>query len=415
MLNRWFFSKFKEVISKPYVHILFGARQTGKSTLINALLPKESLRVNFADPAQRNRHISRPAELAEMCRALPQSPGPHYIFIDEAQLVPSVFDTVQYLYDEDKLRWRFVLCGSSARRLRLSGTNLLPGRSIMHRLFPLITIEQPPILAQPNVQINQVLPLQIGEDEIFTGNFEAWDLENRLAFGSLPGIVTAEPKIRGDILKTYAIVYLEEEIRREAYVKDWAAFLRFVQFAAAESGKMMNFASVSNHTGVSLPTVKSYYQLLEDMFVGFTVSAFTRSARKNILSTPRFFMFDTGVRHAAAGLAPSIDTVRADPDPIFEQWVGIELWKRLQYLENGRLYYQKTKAGAEVDFIIEQGKTLIPIEVKWTENPTLADARHLLSFIEEHGNDSPMGYIICRCPNPLMLHEKIKAIPWFCL
>ncbi len=415
MLNRWFFGKLKGIISKPYVHILFGARQTGKSTLINALLPKESLRINFADPVQRNRHISRPAELSEMCRALPQGSGPQYVFIDETQSVPSVFDTVQYLYDEDRQRWRFVLCGSSARRLRLSGTNLLPGRSIMHRLFPLITIEQPPFPAPTNVRTNQILPLQIEDNVTFTGKFESWDLESRLAFGALPGIVTAEPEIRGDILTTYAMVYLEEEIRREAFVKDWAAFLRFVQFAAAESGKMMNFASVSNQAGVSLPTVKSYYQLLEDMFVGFTVSAFTKSTRKNILSTPRFFVFDCGVRHAAAGLSPSIDTVRADPGPVFEQWVGIELWKRLQYLGTGRLYYQKTKTGAEIDFIIEQGSTLIPIEVKWTENPTLSDARHLLSFIEEQGNDSPMGYVICRCPHPLLLHEKILALPWFCL
>jgi predicted AAA+ superfamily ATPase len=119
------------------------------------------------------------------------------------------------------------------------------------------------------------------------------------------------------------------------------------------------------------------------LFLGFTLPAWKRSPRKQVLSTPRFFLFDLGLRHAAAGLTASEQTVLSNPGPIFEQWVGIELWKRLRYLGKGNLFYMRTKDGAEVDFIVEHGGEIIPIEVKWTENPTRSDARHLHAFMAE--------------------------------
>jgi predicted AAA+ superfamily ATPase len=151
------------------------------------------------------------------------------------------------------------------------------------------------------------------------------------------------------------------------------------------------------------------------MFIGFRVPAYAKSPRKNLLSTPKFFFFDLGIRHTAAGLEPSPETVRANPAPIFEQWVALELWKRLQYLGGGLLHYQRTRDGAEVDFIIEQGKRVIPIEVKWTEHPNLRDSRHLLKFLEDHSPSAKHGYIICRCTQPMEIHDKIIALPWFCL
>jgi predicted AAA+ superfamily ATPase len=148
------------------------------------------------------------------------------------------------------------------------------------------------------------------------------------------------------------------------------------------------------------------------MFVGFRVPAYSGSKRKGLLSTPRFYMFDIGVRHAAAGLTPARDTVMAEPGPVFEQWVGIELWKRLQYLQDGHLSYLRTKDGTEIDFVVERGGLVTPIEVKWTERPTVSDARHLLSFMKEHEGKAPHGYIICRCEYPMQLHPQITALPW---
>jgi len=134
-----------------------------------------------------------------------------------------------------------------------------------------------------------------------------------------------------------------------------------------------------------------------------------------VLSTERFFFFDLGVRHAAAELELATATVRAYPGPIFEQWVGIELWKRLQYLGTGRLNYLRTKGGLEIDFIIERGSKLIPVEVKWTANPTVQDARHLLVFLEEQKNRVAAGFLVCRCKRPMQLHDRVTALPWFAL
>jgi predicted AAA+ superfamily ATPase len=227
--------------------------------------------------------------------------------------------------------------------------------------------------------------------------------------------VTADEQDRQGLLQAYAFVHLEEEIRREALVKDWGAFVRFLQLAAVESGQILNYSNISQESGVSQPTVKGYYQLLEDMFVGLRIPAYSKSPRKNLLSTAKFIFFDLGVRHAAAGLIPSIETVKANPGPVFEQWVGLELWHRLQYLGEGKLYHQRSRNGAEVDFIIEHGGRLTPIEVKWTEHPGLNDARHLLAFLRETEPAGRQGYVICRCPRPLQLHDQITALPWFCL
>ena len=408
--DRWYAAPLAQKLTRPYVHIVFGARQTGKTTLLRSLVGSDCVAVNLADPAERSRHLAHPEELGALCRALPRKRGAHVVFVDEVQSVPSVFDSVQSLFDEDRLRWRFVLCGSSARKLRRSGANLLPGRSFLHHLLPVMLCEQPgPRPPAPQQAYPLALPAEAGSP---AHPFPPWDIEDRLAYGSLPGVVAALPMDRPEILKAFAVVHLEEEIRREALVKDWGAFVRFLQFAAISSGQLLNYATVSQETGVSQPTVKSHYQLLEDMFVGFSVPAFTRSRRKNLLRTARFTFFDLGVRHAAADLVPSLDTVRADPGHLFEQWVAIELWKRCQYQGDSRLHHFRTRDGAEVDFIVEQGKQLVPVEAKWTTNPTTSDARHLLAFIDEHPAACPHGYVVCRCPRPLALHERVTALPW---
>jgi predicted AAA+ superfamily ATPase len=405
--GRWAESRLRRSFSRSYVHVLFGARQTGKSTLLRALFPNAALWIDLSDPGQRTNYLARPETLIEECLALRQRNA--RVVIDEAQAVPAIFDAVQHLYDTHRGRFRFILSGSSARKLRVSHANLLPGRSMMHRLFPLTTAERP----SP----------QGGGDTILTAfartavssPFPAVDLEERLAFGELPGIAVARTADRAALLHAYAYIYLEEELRREALVRDWASFARFLRLAASESGGIINYAHIAGEAGVSAPTVKSHYQLLEDMFIGFSVPAFSGSTRKQVLSTPRFLFFDLGVRHAAAGLAPSRTTVMANPGPLFEQWVGIELWKRLQYLGRGSLSYLRTKAGLEIDWIVDDGKRLIPIEVKWTENPGASDARHLRSFLEEQGERAPMGYLVCRCPRPRLLAPRVTALPWHML
>jgi uncharacterized protein len=405
MYQRWFASEFQTKLSRPFVHVLFGARQTGKSTLLGQLLPADAIKLDLANPAERNRYLQQPDRLISLCQALPRREEVHTVFVDEVQAVPQLFDAVQHLYDGDKTRWRFVLCGSSARKLRTTGANLLPGRSFLHKLLPLVLQERP---SGPNA--GTVLPLS--EHASSSSAFPSASLLERLSYGDLPGVVTAEEEDRQPMLQGYAVLHLEEEVRREGLVKDWGKFQRFVQLAAHESGQIINYTAISKDSALAQPTVKAHYQLMEDMFLGFSLPAWTQSPRKQLLSTPRFFMFDLGLRHAAAGLEAGPNTVLANPGPIFEQWVGIELWKRLQYLGRGRLSYMRSKDGAEVDFILEYEDWVTPIEVKWTENPTASDARHLKTFLAENPDRAKRGYIICRCDRPLQILENVVALPW---
>jgi predicted AAA+ superfamily ATPase len=409
MIDRWIKAHLVRQIQKPFVHILFGARQTGKTTLLEEILPHPSLYYNLADPEERTRLLAQPGLFRRECEALPERSEPHFVLVDEAQTVPAVFDAVQALYDRKKTRWRFVLCGSSARKLRTAGANLLPGRSILYRLYPLILPERPPVGLQNLLPDNPLLPLT-GEKSLGS-TFPPTGIEERLAYGELPGITLLEEEDRKSVLRSFVIIHLEEEIRREALVKDWGGFVNFLRLAARESGQLVNFAAISREVGLSQPTVKSYYQLLEDMFIGFRVPAYSKSPRKNLLSTPRFFFFDLGIRHAASGVTPDLNVVRADPGRYFEQWVGIEIWKRLQYRGDGTLHHLRTKDGSEVDFIIELDGEVIPIEVKWTEKPSLRDAAGLSYFLRENPR-AKKGYVICRCARPALLSASITALPW---
>ncbi len=412
MFSRWVEPPWKKQFAAPYVHLVFGARQTGKSTLLRRLLPEAAVWLDFSRPAERAEYLRNPDLLVQRCRELLKSRRPATVVVDEAQNVPAIFDAVQHLYDSDQRRWRFVLCGSSARKLRVTGANLVPGRSLLHHLYPLVLVERPAAGGEPaRAETRSPLPLPVPGvvDEPF---FPGVELFERLTFGELPGVATAPRAQRAGLLRAYTLVYLEEELRREALVKSWPAFSRFLELAAAEAGQMTNYAGISREAGVSLPTVKAYYQLLEDMFLGFRVTAFSGSPRKSLLSTERFYFFDIGVRNAAAGLPLETAAVRANPGPVFEQWVGIELWKRLQYLGSGKLHYLRTKGGAEVDFIIARSGRLIPVEVKWTEHPSLADARHVIAFLREQPQRARHGYLICRCREPLALSEQVTALPW---
>lgn len=374
------------------------------------ILPEPALHYNLADPEERSRLLADPGVFRRECEALPASDRPQVVVVDEAQSVPAVFDAVQVLDDRDRARWRFVLCGSSARKLRLTGANLLPGRSLMHRLMPLVLTERPAPAGAFADSLVLRLPARAAR-----GAFPAADLEQRLAYGDLPGIVLAEEAQRARLLMAWATVYLEEEIRREALVRDWGAFVNFLRLAARESGNVVNYAGIAREVGLSVPTVKSHYQLLEDMFAGARIPAWSGSPRKALLSTPRFVLFDLGVCHAASGARPGPDVVRADPGRRFEQWVVLELWRRLQYLGAGRISFYRTRSGKEIDIILERPDgDVVPLEVKRTARPVPRDARHVESFVREHPA-AKEGFVVCRCPRPMRLTPNVTAIPWSAL
>lgn len=246
--------------------------------------------------------------------------------------------------------------------------------------------------------------------------FPTRSLENRLTFGDLPGIsYLSDDEDRREVLKSYAALHLEEEIRTETLIRHWPAFLHFLGLAAASSGSMLNYQGIAKEVGVSAATVQAYYQLLEDMYMGFSVPSYSGNPRKSVVSSHRFYFFDLGVRNAVSGVSVDESIVRLDPGHFFEQWVGVELFRKLSYLGEGRLYHYRTRAGAEIDFIVQRGNELIPIEAKWTDRPTTKDARHLITFMNESNGMAKKAYIICRCPLPQLLDDRIVALPWWML
>jgi len=192
MIDRWYCSALERQLRKPFVHVLFGARQTGKTTLLEHLLDRASLHINLADPEERTRLLAEPGLFRKECEALPVRSTPSIVFVDEAQAVPAVFDVAQWLYDRDRTRWRFVLCGSSARKLRRTGANLLPGRCMLHRLFPLILTERPPRAADRSGHHAALVPP--GRSRRLRSTFPPADLEERLAYGDLPGVSCSSMK-----------------------------------------------------------------------------------------------------------------------------------------------------------------------------------------------------------------------------
>ena len=209
----------------------------------------------------------------------------------------------------------------------MTGASLLPGRSLLHRLYPLTLVERPAREAKGTPSFEPLVPLPGKAGEPL---FPPATLIDRLAYGELPGIALAPERDRADLLRSYAYVYLEEELRREALIKSWPTFARFLRLAALESGQMLNYAKIAREAGTSLPTVKSHYQLLETCSWAFTVTG-SRAARGSTSCPPRVSSSSTRVRHAAAQLVPG----RTPSGESGLSAGGDRAARRLQYLRRG--------------------------------------------------------------------------------
>jgi predicted AAA+ superfamily ATPase len=377
--------------------LLFGARQTGKTTLLRACTPTEHAFVlNLQDRRLRLRYESDPGLLV---RELDAARGVDTVVIDEIQKVPSLLEDVQFLYDRDPSRYRFILTGSSARRLKHGSANLLPGRAVHHVLSPVI---------QAEVREAELLALPLPQQD----RFPQRPLEDLLLFGSLPGLHAVDRGTWDATLDTYAGLFVENEIRQENIVRDMGAFARFLSIASLESGRWVNYTKFAAAVGVSVNTLRSYYQVLEDTFLGFRIPPFA-TTRKRVVAAPRFVFFDLGIRHKLANLHASADLLRTQAGELFEQWVMAELEYRCRYHGPGfGISTWRTSTGAEVDLVIRAGSECIPVEIKWTERPAPSDARHVETFLDLHPQVARRGYLVCRCPRRQKLSERVTALPW---
>lgn len=364
--------------------LLLGPRQTGKTTMIKQAL-KPDITYSFVKASIRQRYESNPALLeAELVEQIKTYAHPPLICIDEVQKIPRVMDIAQSIIDEKMAQ--FILTGSSARKLRHNqDINLLPGRVVSLHMTPLMLSEMAPLTPA---------------------------LENLLLYGSLPDIfLTPDEAAKETDLLAYVTTYLEQEIRSEALVRNIGNFSRFLQIAAGESGKQLNFTRLSQDIGIADTTIANYYQILEDSLTVSRIDPITNShTRRRLIKSPKYLFFDLGIRRAAAN--ESVRLPLRLLAELFEHYVGNELIYQAQ-LKNPhiKVKYWRDTAGPEIDYVLDVSHQYIPIEVKWSEKPNLSDAKHLIKFMQEHP-DSKMSYIVSRTPHPYQLTDHVTVIPW---
>lgn len=389
----------RERLLKGQSVLLLGPRQVGKTTLVGECVTGFSPLLSYPlqDPRIRLEMEADPGRLIQQVEA---STEPPLVFLDEAQKIPELFDAVQYLIDAGK--GQFVITGSSARRLRRRGTNLLPGRIRSFRLDPLLWGE----LGWLSLTGGSLLP----QENLNT--VKGYSFDQALVFGTLPGIICQpSDNERRDILKAYTSIYMEEEIRAEALSRKIGAFSRFLELAARESGGNPNLSSLSREAGVSVPTVKEFYAILDDTLVAERVEPYMKKARKRILATPRYYFFDLGVRNALARLPLRLELVNTDAGRLFEHAVMLEIIRRIRCLGlDWRVHYWRTSGGAEVDCVIDTGERIIPIEIKSGTSVGLGTLKGLINFMEDYGVAE--GFVIFRGRLPEKLNNRITALPW---
>lgn len=381
-IQRLLEERIRHAISRNKSVLLFGARQTGKTTLTGRFHP--DMTISFIQPDIRQRYEKSPQLLGGEVEALASktSGDRPLVILDEVQKVPGILDVVQDLIDRGKAN--FILTGSSARKLRRSAhVNLLPGRVSVFKLDPFSLNELP-----------------------------AKNLEERLLYGSLPGILLVQNlSDRESDLESYVTTYLEEEVRAEAAVRNLGHFARFLELAASESGRIVNLRKLSQEIGVSHTTIGAYYQILEDCLIAEKIEPLTQSkTRKKLTKSDRYLFFDLGVRRLAAreGTKLSRDTLGR----LFEQFVGLELLRYAHARNHStKIHFWRDPDGPEVDWIIDREGIYTPIEVKWTDRPAPGDIRHLEVFLSEY-KSAKTGYIVCQTPRKIKLSDNVYALPW---
>lgn len=332
---------------------LFGPRGTGKTTWLHSVL-NEAYWVDLLLDRDLVRLIRDPGRFGAEVEALP--PG-RWVVVDEVQRLPALLDQVQHLLVRHPRRWRFALTGSSARRLKREQANLLAGRVVNRRFFPLTASE-------------------LGRD---------FHVDTVLRFGSLPAVQAEHggEAARADILEAYAENYLTQEIRHEAVVKRLDAFTRFLEVAALANAQVTNVSAIARDAAVARPTVQGYFDILVDTLVGIWLPAWRPRAKIKEVAHPKFYFFDPGAVRALAGRARE-PLGREERGPLLETYVLHELraWTNRSGA-GGQLAYWRTPSGSEVDFVWSRGGARVGVEVKASSRWRGKDAAALKQLLAE--------------------------------
>ena len=347
MLER-IFQIYKELDGSIF---LFGGRQTGKTTLLRQQFPDTTF-FDLLDTNVRRRLQQRPVLLYE---TLKDKPMGTLVIIDEIPEVPELLNEVHRLIVERQLV--FILCGSSARKLKRKGHNTLGGRALPVYLYPLVSAEIPD-----------------------------FDIDRAVNYGTIPPHYLARNPWR--LLAAYIDVYLKEEIKEEALVRNLDAFQRFLEVAALTDGEIINNNNIAQECGVHATTVSSYFDILEDTLIGYRIPAYTKAMKRRLVQAPRFYYFDVGVTNY---LLHRKELIRgsADYGHAFEHLVVQELVAYMHYRHcEEKLSYWRTYTGVEVDIIV--GDARIAIEIKSTEEVQNRHIKNLKAFAEEHPDSKLM-------------------------
>jgi predicted AAA+ superfamily ATPase len=323
---------------------LFGPRGTGKTALLRERLGDDALFFDLLDSHTYTRLLAHPESLADL---IPRD-QPQWIVVDEIQRVPELLNEVHRLIESRKLK--FALTGSSARKLRQKGVNLLAGRAITKRLHPLTSWE-------------------LGND---------FDLPKAIQYGGLPMACTSEQP--AEFLASYVSTYLREEVQQEGLVRSLGAFTRFLEAASFSQGSVLNMAGVARECSVDAKVVQNYFSILEDLLLAQTLPAFTKRAKRRLVAHPKFYFFDPGVFQTLRPRGP-LDPQEQIDGPAMETLVFYHLQALNDYRNFGyRLHYWRTQTGDEVDFVLYGQRGLIAIEVKRGSRPTKSDLSGLRKF-----------------------------------
>lgn len=353
-------------LPKDKSFFLFGPRGAGKSTLLkSAFRDQNPLVFDLLD-------VELVDELSLYPKRFVERIGENTIVIvDEVQKLPKLLDYVHALIEERKIQ--FILTGSSARRLKQKGTNLLAGRALVRELYPFSTFE-----------LN-----------------EQFELSKALERGGLPdAYLASSDENAADYLRAYTLTYLEKEIQQEQWVRNLEPFRRFLMIAAQMNGKIINRSSIARDLRVDDMTVESYFEILEDTYIGFRLQAFHRSFRKQIKQAPKFYLIDTGIKRSLERTmrVPLLPQTAAFGDA-FEHWVILEFLRLSKYHAlDWEFSYLQTKEGAEIDLIaIRPGEPLLLIEIKSKEIVSKEDAK-ILEALEDSFDEPVEKWLLSRDP-----------------
>ncbi|MBF0205400.1 MAG: ATP-binding protein [Oligoflexia bacterium] len=345
---------------------LFGARGTGKSTFLKQQFPLggDAYVIDLLDSEQEDLYARNPKHLANKLASM--KVPPEWVFIDEVQRIPRLLDLVHKLIEEKNQK--FILSGSSARKLKRGGANLLAGRAFVNYLFPMTEQE-------------------LGE---------AFDLDFVLRWGSLPKIFSfKDDQERKAYLRAYALTYIKEEIQMEQIVRQLDPFRSFLDVAAQINGRIINCSNIANDVGVDSKTVSNYYQILEETWIGFYLPHFHLSVRKSQKIHPKFYFFDLGVCSTLAGSIDSKPTPSTSSyGQLFEQFFICEIFRLNQYTQKDyRLSFYATKNGAEIDLILSKGRKHILVKIKSSSKIDEGEVNKLARIAAEFPTPNEIFYV----------------------